>query len=169
MLHLSPAGDEHEAEDQPTAASSDATNDVPSHSPSDTPEPEPTAAAEDAAPEPVATTLGEVSSPTEVTRAETEMVDEEYVLPPPAAVPVEDTTLIDSKSPLGEEEDAVFVEPVFEPVEAEELTTTEVMDAVVTGETTAGAVVDAGQPAVEEDEKAIPVGEWSICFPSPSV
>lgn len=163
VLNLSPAGDEHEAEDQPTAASSDAS----SASLSDAPGPEPTAATEDAAPKPVATTLEEVSSPTEVTRAETGMVAEEYV-PPPAAVPVEDTNLIDTESPLGEAEEAVFVEPVSELEEAEELITTAVVDAVVSKGTEAEAVVDTGAPAVEEEE-AIPVGEWSICFPSLSV
>lgn len=168
MLHLEPAGDGPKTEDQPTAVSrdapSDAPCDAPGAAPSDAPEPEPTAATEDAAPEPAATALEEVSSPTEVTRAETEVVAEERA-PPPAAAPVEGTASIDSESPLGEEE-TVHVEPAVELFEAEEPTAIKVGDAVVSEETEAEAVLDTGAAtevaAVGEEEEATPAGEWSI-------
>lgn len=167
-FHLSPAGDEPEAQDEPAAAPSTAPSAAPSDVPSDAPEPEPMAAAEGPAAEPAtaATTLEEDASPTEVTLAETEVVAEEHA-PPAAATLVEDITLVAAEFSLAlGEEEAVLIEPVVELVEAEEPATAEGMDAVVDEETEAKAAVDEGAAAevavVTEEEEATRAGDGSV-------
>lgn len=163
-FHLSPAGDEPEAQDKPAVAPSAAPSDVPS----DAPEPEPMAAAEGPAAEPAtaATTLEEDTSPTEVMLAETEVVAEEHA-PPAAATLVEDITLVAAESSLAlGKEEAVLIEPVVEIVEAEEPATAEGMDTIVDEETEAKAAVDEGAAAevavVAEEEEATRAGDGSV-------